>query len=274
MTKEEIVRNGIALPQAALGAVEWARDAVRYGQVEQYAQQGKHPVVRRLGVTAVGQVAEFAPKSIVKSVLGRLVLPRHNVISIGAESVVIDEGEEVRKVLTGKTEDPKILADRAQERYDVFKRYLEEYAVPTDFKAEEFRVFRWLPDMDYASAMQPKLDIHKLDVLEDDEFLRRNLRVKIPLRDMLNRLQIHTKETDEAADLAKRSNVVLLRTEEKPKDADEYWCPEEVQVRVIDPMIVNMSDRDFAGLRLPIKGIWTPQAYRIATQAHVERLAA
>jgi|GEM_PF-2555904 hypothetical protein len=271
----EFARKSVALTQASLGAIEWARDAVRLGQIEPYAQQGVHSMIRGLGVSAVGRIAECAPKFGIEFVLGRLVLPEHEVLSIGAEAVVIDEAVRVRKVMTGKTQNPSELAERMEQKQNTFKYFMEQYAVSdTEIDSQPFRVFKWLPEMEYMHAVQPMLDIYKPDVLEDDEFIRRNPKVRKPLQDVLNRLQRHTQETGDAYDTAKVGNVVLLRTEPEPEGADKYWCPEDVQIRLPDVMIANLEDEDFAGLPLPFSGIWTPHIYPAATNGHAERLAA
>jgi len=271
----EYARKSVALTQAALGAIEWARDAVRLGQVEPYAQQGVHSLVRSLGVSAVGRIAELVPKFGIEPVLGKLVLREHDVLSVGAEAVVINEGEQVRKVMTGKTQEPSVLAERMEQKQNTFRYFMEQYAVSdTDIYSQPFRVFKWLPEMEYMHAVQPMLDIYKTDVLEDDEFIRRNPKVRKPLQDVLGRLQQHTHETGDAYDTAKVGNVVLLLTETKPKEADKYWCPDDVQIRLPDVMIANLKDEDFVGLPLPFPGIWTPHIYPAATNGHAERLAA
>lgn len=237
-----MLKTPVAYAQTGIEALRWLGS-------EPYTEARARDQARSLhlgvaALTVAGRVCGKFPEFGAHQLARRIVRPEHELVGVGTESVVLHADGNVEKYLTGKSQNAFTLARRLQGYHKIVQEYLGPYVPETTVDVCRTRLFRFLPAEWYVRIRQPKVDFDKVDPHGDADFMADNPKAQAQIEDLASRLCDMYLDHGLLMDVVNRGNFV--------------WDSKAEQLSMLDTVPVDIAERDFSGIHLPL---WTPQLY-------------
>ena len=229
--------------QAGLEGARWLRNEAEIGgTVGSHLRSGS---LREAGLVAVKNALLLLPTFDVKEPLKALVDDKFDVVGAGSEAIVTRSNTgNVRKYITGKSEEVGTLAPKLQQLDTRARKYLEDYLPPTSVNRETVKLFKGMPAREYVRLDQPLVNIKFADPHKNTELLDDHPEIATALRDFSLQLMDLFEHEGLLMDIVNAGNLVWGNID-KGKD----------QLYLLDTVPVDYGESDFTGIRVPF---WSP----------------
>lgn len=236
----------LAYAQTGFEGARWLRDEAELGgNFLPHLQNGS---LREAGLIAVRNTLGVLPEFDIRNTLRNLTTDTVDVIGVGSEAVAVrSESGDVNKYLTGKAQDPELLAPRLQIYTDKAKAYLGNYLPETVVSTERVKLFKLLPPREYVRLQQPFVNVALVDPHRDADVLDAQPEIAEALHDFSEKLVSLFENEGLLMDVLNKGNLVWGTIGE-----------EQNQLYLLDTIPIDYKEADFTGIKVPF---WSPDMH-------------
>ncbi len=241
----------MAVAQTGIEALRWLRDESQ----SEATVRGlfKAGYLGEAALVLGSRSAQKFPRFSYRQIVEKLLLPEFDLVGVGAEAIVIANGNRVDKYLTGKVQNSHDLAERLKQYDFAIRPYIGDFMPPTTIDRRKVKLFKGIPEQSYVHLSQTRVTNGVVDPHMDQTMLAEQ-------PDLVRQLGLFSSglielfcETGLLMDLVNPGNLAWAQ------------IPEEKSPKLLlmDTIPVDYAEKDFSGVSVPL---WSPDL-------HLEALA-
>jgi len=249
-----LFRTAYALTQGAYNSAKWgAKDERLEGEIWPNVLHGNFGMASQIAFQGILKaIYKKNPNWLdFKHIAKRVINPELDLVAISGEATVIREGDQVKKYLTGKSQEPHALCVELIVRHAAVQKlgkYFPKTAVsverPKLFKNKNFEVI----DTEFVTITQDFIDIEYADPHLNQKLLDENPEILQALGGLAEDLMDTFEQTGYLMDFVLSENIVWGKG---PEDSEN-------RLYIIDTVPTHINDNHIVGLPAPL---WNTERY-------------